>query len=95
MAVLGINSRAAFLIHFSLTPLRNQLFPTFLKGDVVARIDAENGHRRVTRRCSRIIVKKTRGIPTDYLRAPPDTIENDREPHEVSGSRADHDAVFG
>ena len=58
-----------------------------------ARIDAENDHRRVTRPRLRIIVKETRSIPTDYLRAPPDTIEYDRGSRKVSGSRADHEAV--
>ena len=38
------------------------------------RIGAENGHRGATSLRLRIIVKETRGYPTDYLRAPPDTI---------------------
>jgi len=33
MAILGINSRAVSFRHFSLTPLRNHFFPTFLTGD--------------------------------------------------------------
>ena len=32
----------------------------------------------------RVIVKETRGIPTDYLREPSGTIEGDLEPHELS-----------
>ena len=95
MAVLGINPRAACFSHFSLTPLRNQLFPTFLKGDAArARIDADNGHRRVTRPRLRII-EAEQGYPTGYLRAPSDAIKHDRESRKVSGARAEHEAVFG
>ena len=48
-----------------------------------ARIDAENNHRRVTRLRSRIIVKETRGYPTDRLRASSDTIQHGPESREV------------
>ena len=40
-------------------------------------------HLEVTRPRLRIIVKETRGYPTGYLQAPSDTVEYDREPHEV------------
>ena len=48
-----------------------------------ARIDAENGHRRVTRLRLRIIVKETRGYPTGYLQASSDTIQHGLESREV------------
>ena len=40
-------------------------------------------NRRVTRPRLRIIVKETRGYPTDYLQAPSDTIKYDPESREV------------
>ena len=49
-----------------------------------ARIDAENGHRRVTRPRLRINVEETRGILTGYLRALFDAIKYDRESRKVS-----------
>ena len=58
-------------------------FSHFFKRRRRARIDAENGHRRVTRPRLRIIVKETRGYPTGYLRAPSDTLQNDLDPREV------------
>ena len=48
-----------------------------------ARIDAENGHRRVTRSRLRIIVKETRGYRTGYLRTPSDMIKYDHGSREV------------
>ena len=60
-----------------------------------ARIDAENGHRRVTRPRLRIIVKETRSNPTGYLRAPSGTVKYGRGPLEVSGLRADYETVYG
>ena len=53
-----------------------------------ARMDAENGHRRVTRSRLRIIVKETRGYPTGYLRAQPGTIEYDRGSREFGCDEA-------
>ena len=50
-----------------------------------ARIDAENGHRRVARPRLRIIVKETRSYSTGYLRAQSDTIEYASELHELKG----------
>ena len=91
MVVLGINSRAACFSHFHSRHCEINFFERRRR----ARIDAENGHRRVTRTRLRIIVKETRGYPTGYLLAQSDTIKYDREPHELSGSRADHEAVFG
>ena len=49
-----------------------------------ARIDAENGRRRVTRPRLRIIVEETRGILTGYLRAPCDAVKYDRESRKIS-----------
>ena len=49
-----------------------------------ARIDAENGRRRVTRPRLRIIVEETRGILTGYLRALSDAVKYDRESRKVS-----------
>ena len=49
-----------------------------------ARIDAETGHRRVTRPRLRIIQAETQGFPTSYLQVPPDTVKYNREPSEVS-----------
>ena len=53
-----------------------------------ARIDAENGHRRVTRPRLRITAKETRGIPTSYLRASSDTIQHGPESCEVGYDEA-------
>jgi len=88
MAVLGINSRAARFSHFSLTPLRNQLF-IFFERRRRARIDAENGHRRITRPHLRIIKAETQGFPTGYLRAPSGTVKYDREQRELKAARND------
>ena len=63
MLVLGINSRAACFSHFHSRHCEIKLFERRRR----ARIDAENGHRRVTRPRLRIFVKETRGIPTGYL----------------------------
>ena len=60
-----------------------------------ARIDAENGHRRVTRPRLRIIEAETQGYPTGCLRAPSGTVKYDREPHELKAAREQHGAVFG
>ena len=79
MAVLGINSRAA-------SPFKKVDFAVAwvkMAKTRHARIDAENDHRRVTRPRLRIIVKETRGYPTDYLQAPSDTIKYDPESREV------------
>ena len=59
------------------------------------RIDAENGHRRVTRTRLRIIVKETRGYLVVYLRAPSGTVKYGRGPLKVSGARAEHETVLG
>ena len=48
-----------------------------------ARIDAENGHRRVTRPRLRITAKGTRGIPMSYLRASSGTVQHGPESREV------------
>ena len=53
-----------------------------------ARIDAENGHRRVTRPRLRIIEAETQGYPTNYLRAPSSTIEYDYRSREVGHDEA-------
>ena len=53
-----------------------------------ARVDAENGHRRVTRPRLRIIVKETRGYPTGHLRAQSGTIGYDRRSREVGYDEA-------
>ena len=97
MVVLGINSRVACFSYFSLTPLRNLLFPTFLifERRRRARIDVENGHRRVTRPCLRLIEAETQGYPTGYLRAPFDTVKYDREQHELKEAREKHGTVLG
>ena len=47
-------------------------------------IDAENGHRRVTRPRLRINVEETRGILMGYLRALSDAVKYDRESRKVS-----------
>ena len=91
MVVLGINSRAACFSNFHLRHCEIIFFERRRR----ARIDAENGHRRITRSRLRIIVKETRGIPTGYLWATSDTVQYDREPREVSGVRAEYETVFG
>ena len=57
-----------------------------------ARIDAENGHRRVTRPRLRIIEAETQagtqGYPTGYLRASSDTIQHGPESREVGYDEA-------
>ena len=63
-------------------------FSNFFERRLRARIDAENGHRRVTRPRLRIIVKETRGYPTGYLRASSDTIQHDPESREVGYDEA-------
>ena len=50
---------------------------------LLARIDAENDYRRVTRPRLRIIVKETRRYPTGYLRAQSGTTEYDCGSREV------------
>ena len=62
---------------------------------LLARVDTENDHRRVTRPRLRIIVKETRGYPTGYLQAPSDAIEYDRESRKVFGVRAEYGTVYG
>ena len=42
----------------------------------------------------RIIVTETRGHPTGYLRAQSDTVEYDREQHELKGAREEHGTVL-
>ena len=59
------------------------------------RIDAENGHRRVTRPRLRILVKETQGIPTGYLREPSGTVNYDPEHRELKEAREKHEAVGG
>ena len=66
MVVLGINSHMACFSHFH----SRHCEINFLEERRRARIDAENGHRRVMRPRLWIIVKETWGIPTGYLRAP-------------------------
>ena len=75
MAVLGIKSCAACFSHFHSRHCEINFFERRRR----ARIDAENGHRRVTRPSLRITVKETRGYLTGYLRAHSGTIEYDRE----------------
>ena len=53
-----------------------------------ARIDAENGHRLVTRPRLRVIEAETQGCSTVYLRAPSDTIEYDRGSRKVGYDEA-------
>ena len=53
-----------------------------------ARIDAENGHRRVTRPRLRIIEAETQGYPTNYLQEPSSTIEYDYGSREVGYDEA-------
>ena len=65
MAVLNINSRAACFSHFHSRHCEINFFERRRR----ARIDAENGHRRVTRPRLRIIATETLGYPTGYLRA--------------------------
>ena len=60
-----------------------------------ARIDAENGHRRVTRPRLRIIEAETQGYLTGYLRASSATVQYRRGPLKVSGARAEHGTVYG
>ena len=91
MAVLGVNSRAACFSHFH----SRHYEINFLKRRRRARTDAENGHWRVTRPHLRILKAETQGFPTGYLRAPSDTVKYDREPHELFGARAEHEAVSG
>ena len=79
MVVLCNNSRAACFSHFHSRHCEINFFERRRR----ARIDAENGHRRVTRPRLRIIVKETQGYPTGYLRAPSGTIKYDREQHEL------------
>ena len=70
-------------------------FPTFFERRRRARIDAENGHRRVTRPRLRIILKETRGYPTGYLRAPSNTLKCDLEQHGPNQERDKNGAVYG
>ena len=58
MVVLDINSRAACFSHFHLRHCEINFF----EGRRRARIDAENGHRRVTKPRYRIIVKYIHGV---------------------------------
>ena len=90
MVVLGINSRAACFSHFH--PRHCEI--NFFERRRRARIDAENGHRRVTRPRLRIIVTKTQGYPTGNLRASSDTIKCDPEQHELKQVRDKSGAVF-
>ena len=53
-----------------------------------ARIDAENGHRRVVKPRLRIIAKETREVPTSYLRASSGTIQHDPESRKVGYDEA-------
>ena len=59
-------------------------FFIFFEGRHRSQIDAETGHRRVTRPRLRINVKETRGILTGYLRALSDAVKYDRESRKVS-----------
>ena len=63
--------------------MKSTFFQIF-EGSHRAQIDAENGHRRVTRPRLRIIVEETRGILTGYLRALSDAVKYDRESRKVS-----------
>ena len=79
MAVLGVNSRAASLfkkVDFTVAWVK-------MAKTRRARIDAENGHRRVTRPSLRIIEAETQGYPTGHLRAPSDAIQHDPKSREV------------
>ena len=53
-----------------------------------ARINADNGHRRLTRPRLRIIKAETQGYPTNYLRAPSGTVEYDCGSREVGYDEA-------
>ena len=53
-----------------------------------ARIDTENGHRRVTRPHLRIIEAEMQGYLTNHLRAPSGTIEYDCGSREVGYDEA-------
>ena len=79
MAVLGVNSRAACFSHFH----SRHCEINFFKRRRRVRIDAKNGHRRVTRPNLRIIKAETQGFPTSYLRAPSGSIQYNREQHEL------------
>ena len=91
MVVLGINSCVACFCHFHSRHCEINFFERRRR----ARIDAENGHRRVTRPRLRIIVKETRGYPTGYLRVQSGTVEYDREQHELKAGREQDEAVYG
>ena len=95
MAVLGINSRADTLAIFHSRHCEINFSQLFERGRR-ARIDAENGHRRVTRPRLRITVKETRGSSTGYLRVQSGTVKYGRGPLKVvSGLRADYETVYG
>ena len=62
--------------------MKSTFFQIF-EGRHRAQIDAENGHRRVTRPRLRKIEAETQGYPTGYLRAPSDAVKYDRESRTV------------
>ena len=95
----SIRARSLLAIfHSSYHATVKSTFPNFFERRRRARIDAENGHRRVTRPHLRIIVKETQGIPTGYLRVQSGTVKYGRGPLKAqslrSGSRADHETVW-
>ena len=89
MVVLGINSRAECFSHFHSRHCEINFFERRHR----ARIDAEKGHRRVTRPRLRIIAKETQGYLTGYPRVQSGTIMYGRGSLKVSGSRADRETV--
>ena len=102
MAVLGINSRAACFSHFhskgpafSFLNYSRHCEIIFFERRRRARMDTENGHRRVTRLRLRIIEAETQGYLTSYLQAPSGTVKYGRGPLEVSGARAEYGTVYG
>ena len=53
-----------------------------------ARIDAENGHRRIARSRLRIIEAEVQGFPTGYLRSQSERFECDRGSRKVGYDEA-------
>ena len=95
MVVLGINSRAACFSYFFHSRHCEIYFSNFFERRRRARIDAENGHRRVMRPRLRIIEAETQGYPTGYLRAPSDTGKYDPEHRELKEGREKDGTVYG
>ena len=77
-AIISMNGGASLFLPYERHATMKSTFFQLFERKHRARIDAENGHRRVTRPRLRIIVKETRGLPTGYLRAPSDAVKYDR-----------------